>query len=95
MFIIQPQPKFFESDGVRPQFAMTFNFALEVDEAIREMMTSLGIPFVRISVEDIQERFDFVVGKVFKRWPDLKRGEMNRISDDDRPKKCYPVQQNA
>ena len=73
VFIIEPVSKFFEFDGVRPERYMTFENALFVDKAMRDAMNSLQIPFVRIQVEDLQERVDFVMNEVFKHWPDLKQ----------------------
>ena len=51
---------------------MTFDFALKIDEMIRELMSKLRVPFVRIQVEDLQERFEVVRDAIIKRWPDLK-----------------------
>ena len=85
VFIIEPIPKLFEDNGVRPEFMLTFDFALEIDKMIKDAMSSFSIPLVLITVEDIQERFDFVVDEILKRWPDLKRGDMTPIPDEEKP----------
>ena len=86
VIIIEPIEKLFEDDGVRPEFALTLEYALDVDKRIKEAMKSAEIPFVQMFVEDIQERFDFVVDEILKRWPDLKRGHMIPIPDEEKPK---------
>ena len=87
VFVMKPMKKFFESDGIRAERIMNFDSAVEIDEGIREKMDGLGIRYVVITEEDIQERFDFVVDEIFKRWPSLKRGCMTRIPDDEKPKR--------
>ena len=86
VIIIEPIAKLFEDDGVRPDFMLTFDYALDIDKRIKEAMKSFEVPFVQMFVEDLQERFDFVVDNILKRWPDLKRGDMTPIPDEEKPK---------
>ena len=51
-----------------------------------EKLNTLEISFIRITAENLQERFDFVVDEIFKRWPDMKRGDITPITDEDKPK---------
>ena len=65
---------------------LNFDYVLEIDKELQEEMNGFSIPFLRIKVEDIQERFDFVVDEILKRWPDLKRGGMTPIPNEEKPK---------
>jgi len=63
--------KLYEFDGVRPE-NLDFNGAVAFDEEMREMMKNLHIPYLHITMEDLQERTNFVTKKIFNRWKDLK-----------------------
>jgi len=58
---------------------MNFDRAVKTDETIRQTFDNLQIPFVQMTVEDIQERVNFTTDEIFKRWPDLKRGHVTDI----------------
>jgi len=86
MIIVEPVEKFFVSDGVRPERYMHFDYTVTIHEAIKETMNKLQIPFVELKVEYLQERVNFVMDQIFKKWSDLKRGHLIDIPDDDKPK---------
>ena len=88
MLIIEPVSKLVKADGVRPGFVLTFDFVLKIHNELKETMTRFNVPFLLITVEDLQERFDLVVDEILKRWPDLKRGDIIPIADEDKPKTC-------
>jgi len=79
-FVLKPSLKCFEFDGVRPE-TIDFDGALALDEKIRETINDLQVPFIHITKEDLQERVEFVAEEIFKRWPDLKRGQMSANSN--------------
>jgi len=63
-----------------------FKEVLAADKAITEIMTSLKIPFIRIAVEDLQERAELVENEIFKRWTDLKRNHTEPIPFEENQK---------
>jgi len=77
-FVLKPCQKLFQFDGVRPE-THNFDSAVALDEKMRNLMKSLQIPFVYVTIEDLQERAEFVADQLFKRWPNFKRGQMNAI----------------
>ena len=70
----------FGFDGFRPE---NFNFegAVAFHEEMREMMNFLKIPFMVITLEDLQKRIDFVRDGILKRWSDVKLKQSNRIPE--------------
>ena len=48
---------------------------------MREMMNFHNIPFIVITLEDLQERIDFVRDEILKRWPNVKLDQSNRIPE--------------
>ena len=70
----------FGFDGVRPE-NLDFEGAIAFHEEMREMMNFHNIPFIVITLEDLQERIDFVRDEILKRWPNVKLDQSNRIPE--------------
>ena len=81
-FVLKPTKICYEFDGIRPE-TLNFEGALGLDEKITEMLKAFQIPFIHITIEDLQERTDFVTNELFKCWPDLKRGQLSAAPQDD------------
>ena len=79
-FVIKPFLRFFEQDENRPEDA-DFEGAVVFDEEIREMMNFVQIFFIHITMEDLQERNDFVTQEMFKRWPELKSSQIRTFQN--------------
>ena len=52
---------------------MTFSDILQLDEALRRKLDNSRIPYLDITMENLQDRVDLVAKEISKRWPDLKR----------------------
>ena len=79
-FVIKPFLRFFELDEIRPE-NVDFDGAVVFDKEIRKMMNYLQIFFIHITMEDLQERNDFVTQEMFKRWPELKNSQMRTFQN--------------
>ena len=62
---------YFKLDGVRLE-SFDFSTCAGYDEEMRSLMNFLKIPFVYIEMEHLQERTNFVLNHLFKRWPELR-----------------------
>jgi len=54
---------------------LSFDDTVKMHEVMTATMQSFNVKFVEITMENIQERVNFALNEIFKRWPEFKRGD--------------------
>ncbi|XP_078481427.1 uncharacterized protein LOC144742580 [Ciona intestinalis] len=70
VFVIIPQEKFFESDGIRVKTSDVKEL-FDYDDIMTSYLDRMGVSFHRILEDDLIERSKFVQQKIIERWPQL------------------------